>query len=189
MPEKEILSQNQLYQHYPAVAAIVTVRKGEQQNALACAWHSALSFSPPLYGVLISPKRFSYHLIQEAGAFAVNFLPFEQADLIAKVGRNSGRDMDKFVTFQIATESFPEALAPILQEAYAAYECRLVERHPCGDHDLFIGEILRTYMAQNAFTAEGVLRVPQIRPALYLGTDWYTTTADNIPQRHRGKKV
>jgi flavin reductase (DIM6/NTAB) family NADH-FMN oxidoreductase RutF len=35
---------------YPTVAAIVTVRSGERMNAMACAWHSALSFTPPLYG-------------------------------------------------------------------------------------------------------------------------------------------
>jgi len=185
--KKEIFTQPKLYQHYPAVAAVVTVQAGERKNALACAWHSALSFTPPYYGVLISDKRYSYRLIVEAGAFAVNFLPFEQADLIAKVGRNSGRDMDKFATFHIEIENQPDALAPILKDAYAAYECRLVERHPCGDHDLFIGEILRTYQAEQAFSGEGVLRVEHIRPALYLGSDWYTSTTATAPLRQRGR--
>ncbi len=172
---------------YPSVAAVVTVQHGEKRNAMACAWHSALSFDPPLYGVLISPKRFSYQLILNAGAFAVNFLPYEKAELIAGVGRNSGRDMDKFAVFSMACEPLSEALAPILQDAYAAYECRLTARHPCGDHDLFVGEVVRVHQAPQAFSQEGVLEIGRVRPALYLGVDWYTTTAPEPPRRLRGR--
>ncbi len=171
---------------YPVVAAVVTMHGREHSNALACAWHSALSFTPPLYGVLISKKRFSYELIVESEAFAVNFLPFEQAEKIAAVGRNSGRDLDKFRAFDLKTEPLPDALAPILQDAYAAYECRLVERHPCGDHDLFVGEIIRTHLDETAFT-EKRLAVERIHPALYLGADLYTTTVEAPPRPLKGK--
>ncbi len=172
---------------YPAVAAVVTVHGRERPNALACAWHSALSFRPPLYGVLISEKRFSHHLIVEAGAFAANFLPFEKAEKIAGVGRNSGRDLDKFQAFDLSVEPLPDALAPILQDAYAAYECRLVDRHPCGDHDLFVGEIVRIHLDEAAFDADSALAVERIHPALYLGADLYTTTVEAAPRRLRGK--
>jgi flavin reductase (DIM6/NTAB) family NADH-FMN oxidoreductase RutF len=179
-------SVSHLNHFYPAVAAVVTVRSGERMNAMACAWHSALSFAPPLYGVLISPKRFSYQLILDAGTFGVNFLPFEKAELIAGVGRNSGRDVDKFSAFSIATEPLPDAIAPILKDAYAAYECRLAARHPCGDHDLFVGEIVRVHQAPETFTEEGVLDVSRVRPALYLGTDWYIPLTTEPPRRLRG---
>lgn len=172
---------------YPTVAAVVTVRGRERPNALACAWHSAISFQPPLYGVSIAPKRFSHGLIVEAGAFAVNFLPLEKAEKIAGVGRNSGREMDKFDVFDLKVEPLPDALAPILQDAYAAYECRLVDRHPCGDHDWFVGEIVRIYLDEAAFDAESSLAVDRVHPALYLGADLYTTTVESPPRRLRGR--
>jgi flavin reductase (DIM6/NTAB) family NADH-FMN oxidoreductase RutF len=172
---------------YPAVAAVVTVRSGERMNAMACAWHSALSFTPPLYGVLISSKRFSYQLIMDAGAFGVNFLPYEKAELIARVGRNSGQDVDKFTMFSIAVEPLPDVIAPILKDAYAAYECQLSARHPCGDHDLLVGEIVRVHQAPELFTEEGVLDVSRVQPALYLGADWYVNTSRENPRRFLGK--
>lgn len=171
---------------YPAVATVVTMFGRERPNALACVWHTALSFNPPLYGVLISPKRYSYGLLIEAGAFAVNFLPFERAEKIAGVGRNSGRDLDKFQSFDLKTEPLTDALAPILQDAYAAYECRLVERRTYGDHDLFVGEIVRIHLDEAAFT-EKRLAVERVHPALYLGADLYTTTVETMPRLLQGR--
>ncbi len=177
-----------LYYSYPAVAAVVTVKSGERTNAMACAWHSPLSFNPPLYGVLLTPKRFSYALILETGMFGVNFLPFEKADIIAGVGRNSGRDLDKFTVFSIAVESFPDSHAPILRDAYAAYECRLVEHRPYGDHELFTGEIVAVYQSPQVFDEEGILQVNRVRPALYLGADLYTTASEQSLVRKRGER-
>lgn len=174
-----------LYEFYPVVAAVVTVQVGERRNAMACVWHSGLSFDPPLYGVAISPKRFSYELIIQAGAFGVNFLPFERAMLIAQVGRNSGRDMDKFSTFAIRTRALPGFQSPLLEDAYAAYDCRLVGRYPFGDHDLFVGEIVQAYRNEQVFTEELVLDPERVHPALYLGADLYTTIRSETPLRLR----
>jgi len=103
---------------------------------------------------LVSPKRYTYDLLVQAGAYAVNFLPLERADLIARLGRQSGRDLDKFAAFGIEVLEDEETLAPVLKKAYAAYECRVVDRHTYGDHDLFVGEIVRIHRREGAFTAE-----------------------------------
>jgi len=161
------------YHHYPAVVAVVTARIGEKANAMAAAWHSSLSFEPPLYGVAISPKRFTYDLILEAGEFGVNFLPFDKAGIIAAVGGSTGREVDKFEAFKIAEEKPVLTSVPILQDAYAAYECKLVSHHTFGDHTWFVGEILMVHLLEEALTEEGVLNLERVTPALYLGADLY----------------
>jgi flavin reductase (DIM6/NTAB) family NADH-FMN oxidoreductase RutF len=85
---------SEFLQHYPKLATVVTVKAHERENALAVAWHCALSFEPPLYGVAISPKRFSYGLILEAQEFAINFLPIESVRLIASVGPAGARSIN-----------------------------------------------------------------------------------------------
>ncbi|MGB5933956.1 MAG: flavin reductase family protein [Anaerolineae bacterium] len=159
--------------HYPAVAAVVTARVEEKANAMAAAWHSCLSFEPPLYGVAISPKRFSHDLVLEAGEFGVNFLPFDKAGMIAAVGGSTGREVDKFEAFKIAEEKLVSTSVPILAEAYAAYECKLVSHHTFGDHTWFVGQILRVHLLEEALTEEGVLNLERVTPALYLGADLY----------------
>ncbi|TET39970.1 MAG: flavin reductase, partial [Dehalococcoidia bacterium] len=80
-------------QHYPKVAAIVTASSHGKDNAMTAAWHSSISLNPPLYGVSISPKRFSYELITESKEFGINFMPFEKASLAARVGGTPGREI------------------------------------------------------------------------------------------------
>lgn len=162
-------------EHYPAVAAVVTARAGEKANAMAAAWHSSLSFEPPLYGVAISPKRFTHDLLLEAGEFGVNFLPFERAGIIAAVGGSTGGEVDKFEAFEIAEEKPVLTSAPILAEAYAAYECKLVSHHTFGDHTWFVGEIVMVHLVEGAVTDEGTLDLSSVKPALYLGADRYVT--------------
>ncbi len=182
-----MVGDTRLYEFYPAVAAVLTVAHEGRKNAMAMAWHSVLSFDPPLYGALVSPKRFTYGLLKAAGAFVVNFLPWEKADLIARVGRHSGRDVDKFQAFGIEEVPVPDALAPILRDAYAAYECRVVAVHTVGDHDLFVGEIVRVHRREEAFTPQLTLDLERVRPALYIGADLYVSTDPATVRRHRGR--
>lgn len=187
MPKARATDVGKFLQHYPKLATVVTVKTKERENALAVAWHGALSFDPPLYGVAISPKRFSYGLILEAKEFAINFLPIESVKLIAAVGRTSGRELDKFERFQIATEKPLKISAPILKDAYAAYECKLVEHHTYGDHEWFVGEVVAAHYLQEALDEHEVLNLEKIKPAFYIGNDLYAELG-KIAVHHIGRE-
>jgi len=58
--------------HYPKTAAIVTASAQGKDNAMTAAWHSPISLQPPLYGVSISPNRFTHHLIAKSEEFGIN---------------------------------------------------------------------------------------------------------------------
>ena len=173
-------------QHYPRVAVIVTAQAKGKANAMAVAWHLVISVNPPLYGVSIAPKRFTYELIADSKEFGVNFLPFEMAELAASVGGSSGREMDKFQKFNIALDKPVKTTVPILKDAYAAYECKLVDDKLYGDHRLLVGEIVAVHWREEAFSPEGTLDLDRINPALYLGRDIYlTTTKDKVRRLDR----
>jgi len=179
----------EFYQHYPKLAAVVTVKTKDKdrENAMAAAWHCSLSFKPPLYGVAISPKRFSYNLILEAKEFAINFLPIESRFTIASVGRTSGRDLEKFEKFQIAKEQPLKISSPILKDAYVAYECKLVEHHTYGDHEWFVGEVVAVHYLKEALDERGVLNLDKIKPAFYLGEDLYAEM-EKVAIHHIGRE-
>ncbi len=165
------------YHHYPRVAAIVTAQAKGKENAMALAWHAPISFSPPLYGISLSTKRFTYRLIAESKEFGVNFVPFEEAELVAAVGGSSGEKIDKFRQFDIAKEKPVKTKVPILQAAYAAYECRVVDDRLYGDHRLVVGEIVAVHLSKEAFTPEETLDISKVSPTLYLGSERYITVS------------
>ncbi len=171
-------SIGEFYQHYPRVAAVVTAHAGDRDNAMAVAWHTPLSFEPPLYGVVISPKRFTYGLITDSRQFGVNFLPTSQAELVAATGGSKGREMDKFTEFKIAKIKPTKTGVPILEAAYAAYECRLVDDHLYGDHRLLIGEVVAVHYLEEAFVPDGTLDLESVSPVLYLGSEHYIGLAE-----------
>ena len=163
--------------HYPAGATIVTSYARGRDNAMAVAWHTAISRQPPYYVVSISSKRFTHGLVVESGEFVVNFMPYEKGKLVALVAACSGIDIDKFHAFHIAAHQGVRVKAPILADALAAYECRVVERHTYGDHDLFVGEVLAVQWEASAFASDGRLDLERACPIVYMGEDRYATAA------------
>ena len=166
-------------QHYPKVAAIVTASARGRDAAMTAAWHSSISLKPPLYGIAIAPKRFTYQLITESREFGINFVPLEKASLAAAIGGTSGQQMNKFERFNIENEKPVKTTAPILKDAYAAYECKLVDSKPYGDHLWIIGEIVAVHFLEEAFSPSEVLDLDKIKPLLYLGSDFYASTDKN----------
>jgi flavin reductase (DIM6/NTAB) family NADH-FMN oxidoreductase RutF len=173
---KSVKTQFKKFQHfYPYTVALVGARAENQVNFMSCAWHTALSVEPPLFGVLVARSRFTHALIAEAKEFTVNFLSFERAKLSALMGRKSGHEIDKIKEFAVKLLPARIIKSPVLEDAYVAFECRLAEIRAYGDHDLFVGEVLAVHEDPQAFTADGRLNPAKIRPLLYLGSDFYVT--------------
>ena len=173
---KKTITQIKKFQHfYPYTVALVGGQSGGHINYMACAWHTALSFDPPLFGVLISKKRLTHKIISEAREFTVNFISAERVKLSAQMGRRSGHDTDKIKEFEVKLSPSKIIQSPVVEEAYISFECKLTDVKEYGDHDLFVGEVLAIHEEEKSLDAEGVLNTGKIRPLLYLGSDFYIT--------------
>ena len=167
------------YQHYPRPAAIVTVNYSGRKNAMAVAWHCSVSFTPPYYGIAVAPKRYTYSMISGSKQFCINFLPYDRSEIIAAVGGSSGVYTDKYTEFNMEEDSPLKLDVPILRDAYAAYECRVIDNHLFGDHAWIVGEIVAAHVADSVFKDNGILDLNLIQPALYLGGETYCTADKN----------
>ena len=166
-------------QHYPKLAVIVTASAQGREAAMTAGWHSSISLKPPLYGISIAPKRFTYQLITESQEFGINFISLGKASLAAAIGGTSGQQMNKFERFNIEKEKPVRTTAPILKDSYAAYECKLVDSKPYGDHLWVVGEIVAVHCIEESFTSAEVIDLAKIKPLLYLGSDFYASTDKN----------
>ena len=180
MPKTVLTQIDQYYFHYPSGATIVTSQAGGKANAMAVAWHVAMSHHPPYYLVSISPKRHTHSLVMESGEFVVNFMPQEMGELVAAVAACSGKDVDKFAALRIASCPGSQVAVPVLLEAFASYECRVVSRLTYGDHDLFMGEIVAVQYEPSAFNERLLLDLDKQHPILYMGADYYSSAGPSV---------
>jgi flavin reductase (DIM6/NTAB) family NADH-FMN oxidoreductase RutF len=82
--------------------------------------------------------------------------------------------VDKYRKFGIETEKALKTSAPILKDAYAAYECRLIDSRAYGDHLWIVGEIVATHFDKTLFTSDETIDLNRVSPVLYMGADRYT---------------
>jgi len=115
----------------------------EKANALTIAWSTPLSVNPPLIGVSITKKRYSYQIIKRQGEFVINIPNLSQVDTTYYLGTISGlEDPNKIIKAGFTLEASSKIEAPKLKECLVNIECKLVESIPTGDHDLFIGQVV-----------------------------------------------
>ncbi|MBM6617956.1 flavin reductase family protein [Bacillus suaedaesalsae] len=170
---------NQAMHSYPGMVALVTVSNQGKDNIMAAGWHSYISYDPPIYGVAIGRERFTYHLMKEAGTFAINFLPYEKASFIQQAGMLSGEKIDKFELAKMDNEKGRMTGSPILNDSYIAYECEVIDRNSYGDHDWFVGNIVQFYRDNEKFLENGLPNFEKLAIPLYIGRSTYSKVDNN----------
>jgi flavin reductase (DIM6/NTAB) family NADH-FMN oxidoreductase RutF len=138
---------------------VVTTRLGEKINGMTAAWLAQVSLNPLLVMVSIAPSRYSHTLIKESGIFAINVLTGEQVELAKRFGYKSGRKIDKFAGLDYLAAG---SGAPILPQAYAYLDLKLVHTYTAGDHTLFVGEV-----------TEAKILHPQSQPLIFKKSDYF----------------
>jgi flavin reductase (DIM6/NTAB) family NADH-FMN oxidoreductase RutF len=116
---------------------VVGVAHGEERNAFTAAWIMQVSFDPLLLALSINPHHSSYRLLKEGGAFSVNVLKEGQLHLAEHFGRPA--DADKLSGMEWTTDRLG---LPLLTEALAWFECKVLSEYPAGDHVVVLGKVI-----------------------------------------------
>jgi flavin reductase (DIM6/NTAB) family NADH-FMN oxidoreductase RutF len=118
---------------------VVGVSHGGRSDAFTAAWITQVSFDPLQLALSINPGHASYPILIAARGFAVSILSRGQIEVARHFGTQSGRAVDK-----LAGQRWEEAPggAPVLLDALAYLECRVIDRHPTGDHELVLGHVI-----------------------------------------------
>lgn len=175
MKKINISKCNKIYFSYPNTVTLILTKFKKKINIMPAVWQIPLSYSPLLFGVAISPKRYTHDLLTKSKNFTLNFVEWKYSKLVTQLGQVSGKNIDKIKKFRLKLEKSYFVPSPMLKIAYASFECKLKKCLECGDHTLMIGEILNVKCQKEAFNKDGTLNVNKIKPLLYLGNNIYTT--------------
>lgn len=131
---------------FAAGVTIVTTldARGAPQAVTATAFTS-VSLQPPLCLICIDKRTRTYEPLLLKGHFAVNMLRAEQEWLSE---RFASRVQDRFAS--VAWYAGAVTGCPLIEDALVSLECRVVEVHQGGDHDIFIGSPLSVCVNEGA---------------------------------------
>ena len=120
------------------VTVVTTKTKDDKPSGITVSAFSSVSLEPPLILVCIDKRASVHDILEEGHHFAVNVLA-ESQEVISR--RFASKDPDRF-----AGIGYTEGIAgdPLLTDALACIECRVVHAYPGGDHTIVVGEVERT---------------------------------------------
>jgi flavin reductase (DIM6/NTAB) family NADH-FMN oxidoreductase RutF len=117
------------------VTVLSTIADNETWGMTANAVTS-LSLEPPLVLVAVVRNSATDSYVKASRCFALNILTVEQKHLSTRFSGPGPRDFSDLETKTAVTG------CPILVDAMGWVDCRLVDVHSGGDHEIFIGEIV-----------------------------------------------
>ena len=117
---------------------VVTAKSTEQGvKGMTATSFSSVSLDPPQILVCVNQSADTGEVILEDGHFAVNILTTEQQQVSNEfAGGNSQEQRFANVAWREG-----ESGAPVLEEALASLECKLVQKVQAGTHWVMIGEV------------------------------------------------
>ncbi|CAH2801567.1 MAG: NADH-FMN oxidoreductase [uncultured Paraburkholderia sp.] len=150
---------------------LISTGSGERLHAMTANAFMSCSLKPPLIVVSVGQRARMHERLMASAFFGVSVLSDAQ-------------------------EAYSRHFAPVegladvvlLEHAAARFAARVVDRHPCGDHTLFVGEVLVFSLDEHApliFFAGVMGRSPPVRPRVRLlrraMIDGGPFRSDNLP--------
>lgn len=128
------------------IVLIVTRREDAFVNAMPAGWVMRVSGRPPMFAVSVGHARYTNELIRQAGEFVLAFPSADMAETVAICGSHSGREMDKVERCNLQMTPARVLRTPLIEDAFINFECKLSSVTEAGDHTIFAGEVLASYM-------------------------------------------
>jgi flavin reductase (DIM6/NTAB) family NADH-FMN oxidoreductase RutF len=120
-----------------------TADEGGATGAMTANWIGQVSFEPRMMSLSVESDAHFLEVVRRSGVFAINVLESGQRELAAQFSRATARVGNKLEGHEYTSGGTG---SPLLADALAAVECRVVQEQPVGDHVLFIGEVVDAHL-------------------------------------------
>lgn len=128
--------------------SVVAARHGPLLAGMTANGIASISIDPPLMMASIGTRAETHRAIVGSYAFAVSVLADDQQALAECFALPT--TASKLTRFCDAEWHEAETGSPILEGAIAYFDCRITDRHPGGDHTIFVGEIVAAGYREDA---------------------------------------
>lgn len=131
-------------------------------------WVTQTSFSPPLVVVGLKTDSVSYDVVKKSGKFALNMLGKDQQAAAFAFFRPAELDGNKLSGEPIHDG---ETGVPLLENAVASVECKVVEIIEQGDHHTVMGEVVAAHLVHSpeGRPDEAILEMKELGDNVFYG--------------------
>jgi len=134
LPMREVMSRF-------ATGVVVIGVGGEHIHGMTANAFTSVSLDPPLVLCCVARAALMHRAIANAGRFAISVLDADQRDLATHFA-SKGRGIGLAQFANVRWTPGEHTGAPIIDRALAWLECDLERTVDCGDHAVFVGEVL-----------------------------------------------
>jgi flavin reductase (DIM6/NTAB) family NADH-FMN oxidoreductase RutF len=119
----------------------ISSRDDREINIMVATWVIQSSFEPRLVTLALQKTAYSHELIERGKVFAINIFRVDDSDVVKSFTKSRKKNPDKLEEADFTPG--PETGCPILEQAAAYMECKVVKIVDVGgDHDLIVGKVV-----------------------------------------------
>ncbi|MDR3281396.1 MAG: flavin reductase family protein [Synergistaceae bacterium] len=149
------------------IALCGTYDSAGKANLATLAWAGVCCSEPPSVQISVRPSRHTHAAIIERREFTVSIPASSQADIADYCGMASGKNVDKLAAAGLDSIRGKFVNAPVVRQFPICMECRLTHRLEVGSHDLFVGEVLASWIDEKYLDDLGVSDLLSLSPIAY----------------------
>ena len=153
---------------YPSLTTIVGSVVDGKPNWMTVAhvgiMNHAIGSFPQYLGISVHPSHHTSIGIREHGEFSINVPSRAMLEVTDYAGIVSGKSTDKSGLFPVFKGRLE--FAPMIADCPLTMECRVHQTVIVGEHELFIGELIQTYVDEACLT-DGKVDLGKVDPLLF----------------------
>ena len=153
---------------YPSLTTIVGSVVDGRPNWMTVAhvgiMNHAMGDMPQYLGISVHPSHRTNLGIREHGQFSINVPSRAMLDVTDYVGIVSGKSTDKSEIFDVFQGELE--FAPMIASCPLTMECRVQQTVIVGEHELFIGELVQTWVQEECLD-RGKVDLARVDPLLF----------------------
>lgn len=125
---------------------VISIDENGKPSGMVAGWNMKCSMEPPLFAISLSKKGYTHKLIQQSKEFVIAVPNKELEEALLVFGSTHGNKVDKFTESKIEIAKAEFVRPPLIKNATINFECELFKKVDSGDHIIFIGKIIASYV-------------------------------------------
>jgi flavin reductase (DIM6/NTAB) family NADH-FMN oxidoreductase RutF len=125
---------------------MVTTAGKEKSNIMTMSWHTMIDFEPPLVGLVMSDLNYSFGLLKASKECVINIPTVGIAEKVVGCGSVHGDKVNKLEKFGLTPKPASLVGAPLIDECYANFECRVADTKMVAKYGLFVVEVVKAWI-------------------------------------------